>query len=131
VPEPEKQLAGLLARMRPVLAEAPCVFVTRAAVDCEALQAALASFREAEGMTLILEGEPPGLEAAPRWARITLTVHSSLTAVGFIAHVATALAEAGVSCNAVSAWYHDHLFVPWEQREHALEILRALSRGQR
>jgi hypothetical protein len=135
VPEPEQHLASLLADMRPVLAEAPCVFVTRATVDCEALQGALASFREAEGVTLILEAEPPGAEggppgpqAAPRWARITLTVHSSLTAVGFIARVATALAEAGISCNAVSAWHHDHLFVPWEQRGRALETLRVLSR---
>jgi hypothetical protein len=127
VTEPEDQLASLLAGMRPVLAETPCVFETRAVVDCEALLAALASFREAEGVTLILEAEPPGLEAAPRWARITLTVHSSLTAVGFIARVAAALAEAGISCNVVSAWYHDHLFVPWEQRERALEILRKLS----
>ncbi len=131
MPEPKEQLAGLLVRMRPVLADAPCIFVTRSSVDCNALQGALASFREAEGVTLILEGEPPVLEAAPRWARITLTVHSSLTAVGFIARVATALAEAGISCNPVSAWYHDHLFVPWEQRERALEVLRMLSRSQR
>jgi hypothetical protein len=131
VPEPEEQLASLLAGMRPVLAEAPCVFVTRAAADCEALQAAMGSFRETEGVTLILEGEPAGGEGAPRWARITLTVHSSLTAVGFVARVATALAEAGISCNPVSAWHHDHLFVPWEQREEALGTLQALSRGQR
>jgi hypothetical protein len=131
VPEPAEDLASLLARLRPALSEAPCVFVTRDRVTCEELEAALGSFREDEGVTLILDEERAarlGLEARPRWARITLTVHSSLTAVGFIAEVATALAEAGISCNPVSAWHHDHLFVPWEQRQAALDALGELER---
>jgi hypothetical protein len=134
VPEPEEDLGSLLAWMRPALSEAPCVFVTRDRVTCEELEAELGSFREDEGVTLILEEEIAarlGLAAGPRWARITLTVHSSLAAVGLIAEVATALAEAGISCNPVSAWHHDHLFVPWEQRQHALDALRNLSRRGR
>jgi hypothetical protein len=107
------------------------VFATRERVTCEELEAALGSFREHEGVTLILEEERAaglGLQAGPRWARITLAVHSSLTAVGLIAEVATALAEAGISCNPVSAWHHDHLFVPWEQRQAALDALGELER---
>jgi uncharacterized protein len=130
VPEPVEELASLLARMGPALSEAPCVFVTRNRVSCEELEASLGSFREDEGVTLILEQERAaslGLEAGARWARITLTVHSSLAAVGLVAAVATALAEAGISCNPVSAWHHDHLFVPWEQRHPALEALRQLT----
>jgi hypothetical protein len=130
VGEPEEDLARLLARMRPALAEEACVFATRERVTCEELEAALGSFREEEGVTLILEEERAaeiGLEG-PRWARITLAVHSSLTAVGLIAEVATALAEAGISCNPVSAWHHDHLFVPWEQRQAALDALGELER---
>jgi hypothetical protein len=120
--------------MEPRLADAPCVFATLERADCEALQAALGSFREAEGVTLILELETASrlrLRAGPRWARIKLSVHSSLAAVGFMASVAGALAAAGVSCNPVSAFHHDHLFVPWEQRELALETLRTLSRTRR
>jgi hypothetical protein len=51
-------------------------------------------------------------------------VHSALTAVGFLAAITTRLAEAGISVNAVSAYYHDHLFVPWERREEAMEVLK-------
>jgi uncharacterized protein len=132
VREPVRDLATLLSRMEPRLAEIPCVFVTVGSAGCEQLESALGSFREAEGVTLILELEAAsrlGLESGPRWARITLAVHSSLSAVGFMASVTAALADAGVSCNPVSAWHHDHLFVPWEQRELALETLAALSRG--
>jgi hypothetical protein len=134
VPEPAEDLASLLARMRPALSEAPCEFVTRARVSCEELEGALGSFREDEGVTLILQeerGAGLGLEMGPRWAHITLTVHSSLAAVGLIAEVASALAEAGISCNPVSAWHHDHVFVPWDQRQAALEVLRELSHRQR
>jgi hypothetical protein len=47
--------------------------------------------------------------------------------VGLTATVATALAEAGIACNVVAGFHHDHLFVPWERREDALAILSDLS----
>jgi hypothetical protein len=128
--EGEADLPTLLATMRPRLADTPYVFVTRPRMDCAALEAALASFREDEGVTLVLQSDLAstlGFKASPPWARITLTVHSSLDAVGFVGRVATALAAAGISCNPVSAWYHDHLFVPWDQRERALATLQSLS----
>jgi hypothetical protein len=55
--------------------------------------------------------------------------HSSLLAVGFLAAVTAALASEGISVNPVSAFHHDHLFVPWERRRDAMRILRALSRA--
>lgn len=54
---------------------------------------------------------------------ITLTVHSNLNAVGFLAAVAAKLAEHQISVNVVSAFYHDHLFVPDEKAEQAMQIL--------
>jgi hypothetical protein len=56
---------------------------------------------------------------------ITLTIHSDLQAVGFLAPIMTRLAEAGISVNPVSAFYHDHLFVPWDKRNEAMEILES------
>jgi len=47
--------------------------------------------------------------------------------VGLTAAVAGALAEAGIACNVVAGFHHDHLFVPWERREDALAILSDLS----
>ena len=58
---------------------------------------------------------------------ITLTVHSSLEAVGLLAEVATAFAARGISVNVVSAYYHDHLFVPSDRVEEALAALSELS----
>jgi uncharacterized protein len=63
------------------------------------------------------------------WARITLTIHSSLAAVGLTAAVSKALAAEGVPANIVAAAYHDHIFVPWDHRADALAILRSLSSG--
>ena len=54
---------------------------------------------------------------------ITLDVHSALDAIGFLAAVATLLAKAGISVNAVSAYYHDHLFVPREKADEAMRLL--------
>ena len=88
-----------------------------------------ATVREAEGMTvvaLLAELRAAGMASEP-WARISLTVHSDLAAVGLTAAFATALGQEGISCNVIAGLHHDHLFVPWERREDALTALRALS----
>ena len=59
-----------------------------------------------------------------------LGVHSSLEAVGLTARIATALAEAGISANMVAAFHHDHVFVPWGQKDEALIILENLAKGE-
>jgi uncharacterized protein len=59
---------------------------------------------------------------------ITLDIHSSLEAVGFLAAITTRLAAAGMGVNPVSAFYHDHLFVPAERAEEALGLLRDLAK---
>ena len=60
---------------------------------------------------------------------ITLRVNSALDAVGLTSAVSSALAEAGISCNVVAGLFHDHLFVPFERAQEALDLLRALSGG--
>ena len=83
-------------------------------------------FEEAEGRTLIATADAlaeAGFQQPGGWARITLTVHSSLEAVGLTAVIATALAEAGISANVVAAFYHDHVFVPWDRRFDAIAVL--------
>lgn len=69
-------------------------------------------FREGEGWTLIAPRstvDALGLEAIFPCRKVTLGVHSSLDAVGFMAAVTTRLAEAGLGINPVSGFYHDHL----------------------
>lgn len=60
---------------------------------------------------------------------ITLDVHSSLEAVGFMAVISKALAENGIGCNPVSGFFHDHCFVPVERGEDGVKVLRGLAEG--
>jgi hypothetical protein len=88
-------------------------------------------FREREGTTLVVrreEAESAGLSGQFASRLITLTVHSSLEAVGFLAAITGRLAQAGISVNAVSAYYHDHLFVPDHRADEALHLLQEMSK---
>lgn len=90
----------------------------------------LATFAEEEGLALVAsvaELQRHGLVHQPGWARISLGLYSALDGVGLTATVSTALAKAGISCNMIAAYHHDHLFVPWGQREEALGLIRPLS----
>lgn len=126
----ETHLARLLQSMTPQLNPGQYVFccVPREQ-DCSALQP-VASLREDEGLSLILArdvADAHGLSYDYVAAWITLQVHSSLAAVGLTAAFSAALAQAGISCNVVAGFHHDHIFVPVERAERALSTLRALS----
>lgn len=122
---------AMIAAMAPALQPGRFVFVTlpaAAAADSLAPQA-LASFREAEGLSLVLPeavAAAAGLSGLPM-AWITLRVHSGLDGVGLTAAVAAALAARGIACNTVAAFHHDHLFVPAERAAGALACLQALA----
>jgi len=62
---------------------------------------------------------------------ITLNIHSSLEAVGFLAAITTRLASAGMGVNPVSAFYHDHLFVPADRADEAMALLTQLAEESR
>ncbi len=83
-------------------------------------------------MTLILDRKTAlanDLAQGPVMRGITLTVHSSLEAVGLTAAVATALTEAGISANVVAAFFHDHIFVPAADADQAVAVLLALGKA--
>ncbi|MGF1474705.1 MAG: ACT domain-containing protein [Geminicoccaceae bacterium] len=85
-----------------------------------------ATVREREGLTLVItenEAAALALEGGFPCRRISLGVHSALDAVGLLARLTTALAAEGISVNAFSGTYHDHLLVPTGQAERALNIL--------
>jgi hypothetical protein len=129
--EPVSDLAELLRTLRPVLNDGNYVFaVLPHDADTGALEA-LATFRENEGITVVVEegrAQLAGLRVLFRAAWITLTVHSDLQAVGLTAAVAGALTRANISCNIIAAAHHDHVFVPAESARAAIEALQALQR---
>lgn len=57
-------------------------------------------------------------------------MHSALAAVGLTAVVSAALAQAGISCNVIAGYHHDHLLVPLDSVEEALTILRDVAAGR-
>jgi len=124
----ERNLDTLIRTMQPQLADGKWVFRTsESGFDATALQTAILMFREPEGVTII-SPTTQGDEALPTWAMITLSIHSDLEAVGFLAAITTSLAAMDIPVNAVSAYYHDHIFVPYGRRDDALECLRCMMR---
>ena len=127
----ERNLANLLQNLNPEMIDGIFVFCSIPA-DNE-IPAALSPvhiFREREGTTLVVRREEADSASLPyQFASrlITLTVHSSLEAVGFLAQITGRLAEAGISVNVVSAYYHDHLFVPEHRAGEALHLLQDMS----
>ena len=92
----------------------------------------IASVREPEGHSVILPEQIAldlGLPVAFTAAWITLTVNSDLAAVGLTAAFSQALGQAGISCNVVAGVHHDHLFVPIDLAQQAMDALHALSRA--
>ncbi|NJN22289.1 MAG: ACT domain-containing protein [Leptolyngbya sp. RL_3_1] len=117
----ETNLATLLRQMTPHLHPATFVFCTLPPEILKTLTIQpRCTFQEAEGMTLLVtqaEAEAQNWPYTYPCRQITLEIHSSLEAVGFLAAITTALAAEGISVNPVSAYYHDHLFVPVDQAE--------------
>ena len=90
-------------------------------------------FEEAEGTTLIMlksEAEKHNLPYAFPCRMITLNVHSSLEAVGFMARISAELAKHEMGVNPVSGFFHDHLFVPDGRQGDAMVVLEEMSVDQ-
>lgn len=130
---PERDLARLLAGMRPEPNPGRYVFTTLERAEPGSLPAGLTpvvTVAEPEGLTMVVrqeEADAASLAYDYVAAWITLRVHSALDAVGLTAAVAGALADAGLSCNVVAGFHHDHLFVEHARAEQALVVLGALS----
>jgi len=126
----ETELDVLIRSMQPVLHNETYVFATvDFNFDVTGLSP-LMSFKEQKGQTLIL-GKTAATEAGIDYEfpcqMITLNIHSSLDAVGFLARITTHLAQLNIGVNPVSGFYHDHLFVPSNRATDAMEALGTLS----
>jgi len=127
----ESNLDVLIKSMKPELKDGEFVFCTVGNSDYHAGKIdVLCTFQEEEGTTLILHksiAEANNLSYSSVWSLITCNVHSDLNAVGFLAAISEKLAQAKISVNVVSAYFHDHLFVPKEEAFRAIEVLKDLS----
>lgn len=128
---PVRDLAVLLRDAQPVLRDGEFGFCT--IPHGEPIPSGLTPllcFAEDEGTTLVIpldQARAKGIACAFPSRMITLNVNSALDAVGFLAAIASRLAAAGISVNAVSAYHHDHVFVPASRADEAMRILSSLT----
>lgn len=128
----EQDLDTLLRSMSATLVDGLFVFATLPSGTVPDSLAPRMTFREAEGTTLILQKTEALAHALPYefpCRMITLEIHSSLEAVGFMARITTELAKHGMGVNPVSGYYHDHLFVPDGREADAMDVLAQVASG--
>jgi uncharacterized protein len=127
--EGSTNLNELLKTLTPKLHDGDFVFCKVTRVEDIPLQEVISIFKETEAITVIVKKEKADDLILPYdyvAAWITLTVHSSLAAVGLTAAFAEALAKESISCNVVAAYYHDHIFVAKEDSVKAIKALQKL-----
>ena len=124
----DTDLARMLATLDVVRRPERYTFVTGEWPALVALAAA--TIVEAEGPTYVVtleQAAAAGAAVAFEAVWMTLTVHSALESVGLTAAISTALAAAGIACNVLAGYHHDHLLVPADRADDALAVLRTLS----
>ena len=119
--------------MEPVLDERDFVFCSFPTLDWDQMRELnpIGIFHEKEGVTFILDTKnavDKKIDYLSVYRLITLNVHSSLDAVGLTAAFSAKLAEKNISANVVAAYYHDHIIVPEEKAEQALEAILELQK---
>ncbi|MFD1722312.1 ACT domain-containing protein [Amnibacterium endophyticum] len=128
MPSGATDLERMLLELEVIAREEPYVYAV-VRPGHPAIASAAATVEEPEGTTVVLrQVDADRLEVAYDFvaAWLTLTVHSSLAAVGLTAAVSVALAEEGISCNVLAGAFHDHLLVPVQDRTRALDALASL-----
>ena len=128
----ETNLSKLLETMSPVLMAGEFVFITmpNARYGDHAELQPIASFNEAEGLTLVVPkqcADDNGIAYDAVFSAITLQVHSSLEAVGLTAAFSGVLAENNISANVVAGFYHDHIFVTKDSADKAMQAIVSLT----
>ena len=127
----EMNLAKMLESLTVTVRPEPYVLITLPPdVDVPAMGNGVAAvIDEAEGPTIIATLSRAAHEEWPHdfvasW--LTLDIHSALEAVGLTATFSRQLGRAGIPCNVIAGFYHDHILVPVDKTDAAVEVIEAL-----
>lgn len=126
----DNKLSKLLANLSPQLNEGKYVFVTTELINHVPLTEIISLIQEDEGFSLILKKEVAdrlNLQYSYVASWITLSLPTSLDAVGLTAAFSNELAKNKISCNVVAGFYHDHIFVDHKDTKAALSVLNSMS----
>ena len=126
----ESNLDKILKILKPTLNVGEFVFCTTQELEKISLADIILFFREEEGFTIVLEknfADRLHLEYTFIASWITLSVHSSLDAVGLTAAFSKALAKENISCNVVAGYFHDHIFIDRKDAATAMNVLNKLA----
>lgn len=129
----ERDLATILGSLQ-VRRRADPVAVISVDEPVELGDGVLALIAEEEGTTAVVtvrEAERRNWPVDFTAAWLTIDVHTALEGVGLTAALSTALAAAGIPCNVLAGWFHDHLLVPLEQADEATAVILALAADAR
>lgn len=130
-PVGERSLTKLLSSLKPLLDPSTFVFITlpfTAPLPSSLPMQML--FREREGLTIITTkeaAEAHDISYTFPCRMITLDVHSSLEAVGFMAVITNELKDLKMGVNPVSGYFHDHCFIPDGREDEAMHALNKLA----
>lgn len=137
---PVSNIRELLKNMQPELVNEKYCFATIDESQMMALTNYFSSivciYREKEGLTIVFSEDVKEVmehlsdaKIIGPFALITLNVASDLLSVGLPARITEVLAREKIPVNAVSAYYHDHIFVPWERKDSAMAVLANLQKS--
>lgn len=123
----ETDLATMLAALAVERRAGSFTYVGLATPSAEQLALASATIVEDEETTLVVASDIAarhGLPVVGEFAWLTVSVASSLDAVGLTAVLSRRLADAGIPCNVLAGLHHDHLLVPLARADEAIAALQ-------